>query len=119
MESIAIEPAACGPAVGAPLIEPAALSQIVGKDSQNSAITFAADLNSTEKGTNDTATVPINTNRPAPTSSSVPPAPPILNPQQLAEQEEYSTTAASRYAEVLEAVEGVIRELADQENTCG
>ena len=102
------------------LVEPAALSPVLAKDSQNGAVAFAADVDSAEKGTivTVTVTVPIDTNRPAATSSTVPPAPPIPNPQQLPEQEEHSNTGANRYAEVREAVDGVIKKLADQENTC-
>jgi hypothetical protein len=103
---------------GVALSAAAALLPAAAKNSQNASTTFATDADSAEKGTINMITVLLDMKRTSAPKSTEPPTEPIACPKQNP-PEERSSTGANRYAEVHTAVEGAIKELADQENTCG
>jgi hypothetical protein len=95
----------------------AALEPVAAKNPQTCFATFAADIDSAEKGTINTTTVQLDTKRSSATKNSGLAATPITKPEESAEKGEGSNTGAMLYAETHAAVEGVIRQLADQDNT--
>jgi hypothetical protein len=104
LSSITMVPAVTESAKGGvALVAAAALLPEAAKNSQTASTIFATDIDSAEKGTINTITALLDMKR---TSAPNPP-------------EEGSSTGANRYAEAHVAVEGAIKELADQENTCG
>jgi hypothetical protein len=75
---------------------------------------FAADIDSAEKGTASTTTVPLEMKRSSAPKSSEATAPPIAEAEERIEQTIASSTGVNRYAEVYAAAEGAIQELADR-----
>lgn len=94
----------------------AALEHVAAKNPQTCSANFATDIDSAEKGTINATTVQLDAKRSSATKSSGPAATPITKPKS-AGKGEGSITGAKLYAETHAAVEGVIRQLADQDNT--
>jgi hypothetical protein len=95
----------------------AALLPIPAKQSQICTPIFAADIDSAEKGTIATAIVSLEMKRSSAPKTSEVPAPPIDEAEKRAEQTAASSTGVSRYTEILAAVDGAMKELADQETS--
>jgi hypothetical protein len=95
----------------------AALEHVAAKNPQTCSATFAADIDYAEKGTVNVTTVQLDTKRSSATKSGGPAATPITKPEKNGEKGEGSITGAKPYAETFAAVEGVIRQLADENNT--
>jgi hypothetical protein len=119
LSSITMVPAVTESAKGGvALVAAAALLPEAAKNSQTASTIFATDIDSAEKGTINTITALLDMKRTSAPKSTEPSTGPITNPKQNP-PEEGSSTGANRYAEAHVAVEGAIKELADQENTCG
>jgi hypothetical protein len=94
----------------------AALEHVAAKNPQTCSATFAADIDAAEKGTINVTTVQLDTKRLSATKSSGPAATPITKLEKSGEKREGSITGTKPYAETYAAVEGVIRQLAGEDN---
>lgn len=104
---------------GDALVAARALLPITSTQSQICSPTFAADINSAEKGTgNTTATIPLEIKRSSARKTSDDPAPLLEGVEKRIEETEAVSTGANQYAQVLKAVEGAIKELSDPETPC-
>jgi hypothetical protein len=92
----------------------AALEHVAAKNPRTCSATFAADIDSAEKGTINASTVQLSTKRSSATKSNGPATTPVTKPDESADKGGRSNTGAKIYAETHAAIEGVIRQLADQ-----
>jgi hypothetical protein len=97
----------------------AALSPETTKNLQTCSATFAADIDTAEKGTITSTAIQQEIKTSSARKSSGPPETPSTKPKDNAEKAEGSIAGAKLYAQIYADVEGIIRELADQENTGG
>jgi len=102
------------------VVAAAALLPIPAKQSQICTPTFAADIDSAEKGTITTSTsttTPLEMKRPSAPKTSEVPAPPISEAKKRAEQTAASSTGINRHAEIRTAMDGAMEEPAGQETS--